>query len=334
MNFAQFLQVLGRSKPLPLYVVVGPEELLRHQAIEKLLGLYIPSEFRTFNYSAFSDTAEEVAAAVAVAQTWPLGNTYRFVLLRGLALNTKWVGEMLSAYLSRASSRTLMVLEVEDFKKDSALPELAKKHGLQVDCLPLKSHDLSNWIQEYARGKGYQIQADVAKYLASRVGNSLQELAVNLEKLFDWVGQPGRITRIHVEESAGETRELPLWELSDAIIRGDGAKALSTLDSSLRSGEAPLVLLAVISKVFKQVVLARELQRAGKSADEIGKALRIPEFKIGEFMRLVARVPDQWARDMYGCSAELDDKIKSSPTPPRLLLEALVCRATHGREAS
>lgn len=331
MNCSQLLQIIERTNPRSFYLLVGTETFLRRQALQGILDRFIPDAARSFNYSVFSDSLTDVEAALDVARTLPLGNPRRLVLVRGERLNQQGQGQRLRLYLNKPADSTLLVVDVEQLKKGGQLAELAGEFGLQVDCVPLKSYALIGWIQKYAGDRGYRIQKETARFLIARVGGDLQGLSVNMEKLFDWLDRPGRITRDQIEEATGELRHPPLWEFSDAITGGDGPGALALLNQSLNHGESPLVLLAVLARVFKQLISAHEMIEAGRSSAEIGKSLRIPGFKIETFLRLARTISIQWAREMYVYAAELDHRMKSMPTPPRFLLESFVCRATHRR---
>jgi DNA polymerase III subunit delta len=327
MNFAQFLQLLKRTEHHALFLITGQESYLRRQAIQDLVGRYVNAEARQLSFSTYGDAIEEIETGLATAQTWPMASPKRVVLISGPAVGNKAQVEMIAAYFQHPSSRTVIVLEAEDLRKDSALLPLVSEHGVQVDCQRLKPQECNTWLQQHARAHGFTLLPEAAAALYSCVGNNLQELAINLDKLMDYIGEPGRIARHQVLEVVGQSRELPLWELSDAVTKGDSSSALNILDSCLRQGEAPLVLLAVISKVFRQVILARELIQLGAEAAEIGKSLRIPEFKLAEFLHTVKSLPDPWARDLLAKSAEIDNLMKSSSAAPRTLLEMLICRA-------
>jgi DNA polymerase III subunit delta len=327
MNYAQFHQLLKRSEYHALYLVSGPEAYLRRLAIRQLVDRYVDRDGRQLSVSTFGDSLDEVESALATAATWPMGSKKRLVLIAGPGIGSKGPIEMLGNYFLHPSTKTVIVLEIEELRKDSALPNLAKDHGVQVECQPLKAQECAAWLTQHSKEQGFALLADACSSLISRIGNSLQDLVVNLDKVMAYVGEPGRISRRHVLEVVGESRELPLWELSDAVTRGDSAAALSILDSCLRQGEAPLVLLAVISKVFRHVILAKELLQAGADADEVGRHLHIPAFKLAEFLRAVKSVPERWAKDLYAGAAEIDDLMKASAAPPRILLETLVCRA-------
>jgi DNA polymerase III subunit delta len=330
MNYAQFLQLIKHSEPQPLYILVGPETFLRRLAIHELSSRFVAKEAYQLNYSSFGDSTDDVTAALATAKSRPMCSPMRMIHLSGTGLGNKAQAELVETYLQRPSPKSVVVLEIEELRKDSALSVLIRKQGALVDCQRLKPQECSAWLTQYAKAQGYTLLPEACALLLSRVGNNLQELVNNLDKVFSYAGEPSRVTRQQVQEVVGESRELPLWELSDAVTRGDASGVLNILDSCFRQGEVPLVLITVIHKVFRQVLLAREMLESGGDAHEVGRALRIPEFKLSAFLRSVKSMPAEWAGNMYSASAEVDDLMKSSSTPPRILLEALVCRAASG----
>jgi len=96
------------------------------------------------------------------------------------------------------------------------------------------------------------------------------------------VGEAREILVSHVRSIVSDTRVNSVFELTDALGEKKLEKALRSLGSLLNGGEAPLLVLAMVTRHFRQLWKVRELLEGRTPAQEIGKIAGInPYFLQG-----------------------------------------------------
>jgi DNA polymerase-3 subunit delta len=170
-----------------------------------------------------------------------------------------------------------------------------------------------------------RISAQSLHKLVELAGADLQSITAEVEKLSLYAGEEKTIPDSVVDELLLTSRQRGIFELTGAIGRRDRRSALALLANLMESGEAPLGILAMIARHYRQLFMAKDLLEAGKPLSEIASAAQIPPFVVDEFMRQARNTDWQTASKTYTRLADIDNRIKSSRADPRVILEQFIC---------
>ena len=116
--------------------------------------------------------------------------------------------------------------------------------------------------------------------LVHLIGNNLQELSTQIEKVATFIGEKGAITVDDVRQAASDTKVDTVFDLANAFGDKDMVKALRRLHTMLRDGEAPLMILSMLTRHFRQLRIVRELLEKKMPPQEISKAAGINPYFI------------------------------------------------------
>jgi len=324
MKFEEFEMSVTRGEIAPLYYFYGDEPYLMDRAAKRLVDAVVSADFRDFNLDVFYGAeckGDEIAAA---AQTLPLFAERRMVLVkRGGDLSAQAL-ETLSLCVSDPSPTTCLAIVGEKVDNRKRFFQELKKTGVLVECKRPYENQLGGFIRGEAHQLGKRIEPTAAEMLVYLVGNNLAELASQLEKVAIFVGQRDTITLADVRAVVSDTKVESVFDLANALGERDVAKALRSLATILRDGEAPLMLLAMIARHFRQLWRVRELLQKRVPQADIAKATGINpyflkavmvqarNFTVGE---LVALFEQLFAAD---CA------LKGGSRKPALTMERLV----------
>lgn len=176
----------------------------------------------------------------------------------------------LQRYLEEPVAETVLALDAAKLDKRKSVYKLLAKHAVLVPCDPLESDaDARRWVQAMARANGCEIDRAAVVYLTEMTGTSLTRLEQELEKAILYVGEAGRIGAEDLEGLLGRSREHSVFELTDALVRGDAAGAQRLLNRLVDDGEDLLRLLAMIAWITRQLVTAADLATQGLPRKEL-----------------------------------------------------------------
>jgi DNA polymerase III subunit delta len=142
-----------------------------------------------------------------------------------------------AAYLSSPSPETVLALVGDEIKTDSALAKACAKAG-DILAYDVTKKKLPEWVAEQFKRLGATADRDACRALVSLVGESLDELTTEVEKLATWAnGQP--IGMREVEELSAGRAETSIFALTDAWGRRDVAAVLAAAESRLERSDRP-----------------------------------------------------------------------------------------------
>lgn len=317
MDFAAFAAELrGKKGPAPVYVIAGPEALLRERAAA-ILAESDPELGANLIRLASSETdwprlADELYTPPFLAKK-------KLVVLVDEGNFVHNHAEALRGYLKQPSGSNVLAALVPTEK----VPALAG--ACLVECRSLKPGDLQRWVSSEAQRLGKGIDRAAAELLASRSGGSLAALAGHLEKLAAHSGARTSITAEDVKSLVGYQEEREVYELSLAAAAKDVARAYRVLRALLHAGEAVQVLLWKLAWQYRKLAEAKKLLAAGRRRFEVTSQLQITYY-ADEFLKLVDGHSLAELVDKHGDILKADVALKTSGGNEVPVLESLVCR--------
>jgi DNA polymerase-3 subunit delta len=157
-----------------------------------------------------------------------------------------------------------------------------------------------------------------------RVGSNLQEIAGELDKLVTYLGDRTLVDVDDVRAIVSDTRVDSVFELAETLGRRDSARALLLLNRLLAEGTAPLLVLAMMTRHFRQMWKASYLVEQGEGKKEIAKGVGINPYFLDGLLQQVRAFPKERYRDIFEQLLKVDLALKSSGAHANALLEGLV----------
>jgi len=190
--------------------------------------------------------------------------------------------------------------------------------GKIIDVTTSKAGDRKAWLHEHLRGAPVKLEPAAADLLAGHVGEDLGRVEGLLGALSAAYGEGARISADELAPYLGEAGNVPRYELTDAIDKGDPGRALLVLHRMLDAGGlVPIQVLATLHGHFANVLALDGDDVAGErdAAALLGtapfvakKALeqsrRLGSTRIAEAVNLIAAA-DLDVRGASGLNAEV-----------------------------
>jgi DNA polymerase-3 subunit delta len=312
---------LKRGEISPLYYFYGDEPYLMERSIEHLLDRIVDPSGRDFNLNIFYATESRVEDIVDTAQTLPMFAEWRVVLVRrGNALSQGSLDHLLS-YLQNPSPSTCLIIQGEKIDQRKRFFAEFKKNGVLVECKRPYENQLGGIVRLEAAAHGKKIDPAAAEMLVHLIGNNLQELASELEKLSIYTGQRAIIGLEDVRNVVSDTRVDSVFELVNALGERGLTTAIRRLQTILRDGEPPLMLMAMIARHFRQLWQVRELIDRKKSDSEIGREMGINPYFLKGVLKQARNFSVNDYRRLFEQFLAADVSLKSGSRPAVVLGE-------------
>jgi DNA polymerase-3 subunit delta len=260
------------SEPLrPVYLLTGTDKPKIGRALHRLRARFPDGavEHLTADVASGDDT-------VAACNALGLFEGGRLVIVGAVERWKSGDAKAVAAYLEDPSPSTVLALVGDEQKPGSALAKACAKAG-DVRVWNVQKRKLPEWVAEQFARLGASAERDACEALVELVGEDLDELASEVEKLATWAGGE-RITARDVELIAVGGREVAPWALSDAWGARDLPGVLTACEAELDRKE-PFVLAARLASHVGLIRAARRLADEGLRSREVARRLDVHEFR-------------------------------------------------------
>jgi DNA polymerase III subunit delta len=308
----------------PVYYFHGDETYLMEREVKRFIGAIVPPDVADFNLDIFYGADRKGAEIASTAQTLPMFALRRLVLVKGSEGLTDVDLGALTEYLKHPSSATCLLLvgKKPDLRRKFFV-EL-KKIGELVEFKPPYENQLPAFIMAEATQAGGRIAPEAAELLLRLSGANLQELASQIEKLAGYVGSGKTITLEAVREIASDSRADSVFDLANALGEKNLGTALRKLQTVLRDGQAPLFVLNMLTRHFRQLWQLRELMARKVPKPEMGRAMGMrTDYFLPGLMKQAGNFTQAEFRGTFVRLYETDIALKSSRLKPAFILERL-----------
>jgi DNA polymerase III subunit delta len=221
-------------------------------------------------------TATETSGDEAVAACNALGlfgDGARLVVVEDVERWRAADAKAIADYLANPAPGTVLALVGDGIKADSPLAKTCAKAGEVLRYDAPRKRDLPGWVAEQFARRSAHAEPEACRALAELVGDDLDALALEVEKLATWAGGETIGTR-DVEQLAVARAEASVFTLTDAWGQRDVAGVLRACDSLLERSSRELtgiagLLASHVAKVRACQALAAEGVRPRDAAGRL-----------------------------------------------------------------
>jgi len=325
------LGVVATSELKPAYLLTGSDRPKIVRALRRLRDRI--GDDATEHLNARDASAEDV---IASCNSMGLFGGERLVIVEEVE---RWKAadvKEIAGYLAAPAPATVLALVAEEIKSDAALAKAVVKVG-QVLAYDVPKRKLPEWVGEQFGRYGAKADADACRALVEMVGDDLDELQSEIDKLATWAAGD-QVTLRDVEQMAAGRAETAIFSLTDAWGRRDVAGVLSSAEAIMershrpRSGE----LMRMIGSMVSHVGRVRRCQRLadqGIRPREAAGQLKMHPFVAEKAFGQAANFSAEELGYVIMRLSELDAAAKGgSRMPADLELERALIDVTRPRE--
>jgi DNA polymerase III subunit delta len=324
MTSAEFNKILEEGRLPALLLFYGEERLLIDRAVKLVCDLAVPPEARDFNWHRFRGKDIQGAAILDTAYTLPVFSPRRLVFLQDAQEAPASELEALLGYLRDPSPETLLLITTEKIDARRKFYQEFKKVGTLVEFKRYKDHQIPAFIQEQARADARSFTEDAMALFCRRLGNDLQEIQAELEKLFSYMGEKKLVDVADVNAVVCATRVDSVFDLTNAMGGRKTEDALKCLGRLLDEGMAPLLILTMMVRHVRNLWKTRQLMEEKAERGEIAQRIEVNPYFINGLMSQARMFSAAQFRDLFDRFLAVDLALKSSGAHPGALLEGLV----------
>ena len=324
------------------YILHGQDDFSLHQALEGIKRGLGDSEMLAINTAKLDGEHLTLNELRGNCNAAPFLSAYRLVIVNGLLQrfepkqgksrvgkrattepqNEQREPQDMVSYIKQIPETTVLVLVDGEIKGHN--PLLGKLSPLaNVKAFPLlRGRGLRAWIQQRATEGCGNITPQAVSLLAELIGGNLWAMSNEIDKLVLY-SQGETIDEDDVTKLVSHAQEANIFALVDAILEGRSKIAQSILHRMYQEGASPTYVLAMVTRQFRLIVLAKDLD-SSLSRLQIQNKLGLPSYSLGKTLTQAKLYDFEHIKQAYSKLLETDLAIKTGKYSDQLALELLV----------
>lgn len=204
------------------------------------------------------------------------------------------------------------------------LVKLISTNGI-VKKLEINDDYIKKYVDNYLIKNNFKMDNITISLFISRVGNDINNITNELNKLFLYKITDKIITKEDVEKLTDENIDDNVYNLVNAILKNDKSRAMKLYDTFVMNGMDANQIVVIIASQIRLLLQVKKLYNKGKTNDEIAKIL---DFKSVYRVKYLLSDSYLYSEDML-CKylyklAIIDKKIKKSEIDSSVLLELFI----------
>jgi len=314
------------------YLIKGDDPSLVGQAVRTLLADVVGELDHALVVEEIGGGSADdidVGAVVDACLTPPFLVDRRVVVVRD-------AGRLLSSDVPRLVEvvkdplpSTVLILAAGGGTVPAPLAKAVSASGQVIDVSVGSAGSRKSWLHDHLRHAPVKLDVMATQRLAQHVGEDLGRVEGLLGALAATYGPGARITVQDLEPYLGGAGNLPIWDLTDAIDRGEAATALTVAHRMLDAGgQSPVYLLVMLHRHFANMLALDGATVSGEA--EAAQVLGIAPYPAKKALEQARRLGSARIAHAIGLLADADSGMKGgSGLPPEVVLDILVARLSH-----
>ena len=235
---------------------------------------------------------------------------------------------LLENYFDSYNSNSYLVFVCNSDSIDSRkkIVNLIKKYGI-VKKLEVNDNYLNDYVNNYLKDNGYKINNGDVVYFINRVGNNINNVTNELDKLMLYKINDKIINRNDIDLLTVENIDDSIYDLVNCILKNDNEKAIKLYNNFIDNGMDVNQIVAIIAAQIRLLYQVKRLYNSGKSNDEIAKIL---EFKSVYRVKYLLNDSYYYSESdlvkYLSKLADIDNAIKTSNGDGNMLMQLFIVK--------
>ena len=306
------------------YLLFGEEAYLKKQYKERLREAILP-EGDQMNYAYYEGGGINPAELIDLAETMPFFAERRLIVVENSGFFKSAVPE-LADYIKTMPETACFLFVEREADKRGRMYKAVKAKGRAVELGRQDEKTLLRWIGGNVTREGKRIKESTARHMVSIVGDDMERLVNELEKLFSYTLGREEITEQDIDEICTVQITNQIFAMVEAVAMKQQKKALDHYYDLLALKEPPMRILYLLSRQFRLLLHVKDLQKKGYDRGTIAKKAGLHPFVAGKYMQQGRSFSMADLRGIMENAADTEELVKTGRLSDRMGVELFIVR--------
>ncbi len=312
-----------------IYLLYGKELLLIEKKIEEIIKKEHLSEYSINKYDLENDSLNSIIEDATTISMFGdkkgivVANSYIFTgttKKSSIEQNT----DLLLSYLDHFNPDTILIFFTLSEKLDERkkITKSIKKVGSVIEIG--RNQNLNAIVKEMF--EDYEIKSNVIQLLIDRVGDNLQILKQECDKIKTYKDKEKTVTEQDILNLTTKNIDADIFKLIENIVLKRKQTALEAYQEMIKRNEEPIKILILLANQFRIMYQAKELSKKGYTANDIASTLEVHPYRLKLALEKSKDFSSSILLHYLEELADLDSNIKSGIVEKDLALELFILK--------
>ena len=305
-----------------VYLLYDEESYLKKQYKDRLTGAMLP-EGDTINYAYYEGKGTDVRQVIDLAETLPFFAPRRLIVMEDTGF-FKGASPELAEYIRNMPETTCFLFVESEVDKRGKLYKAVKEKGRIVEMTRQDGNTLQKWVLSMVKKEGRQITQSAVRYFLTKVGEDMENIHGELEKLFCYTLGKQEITIHDIEEICTTHIDNKIFDMINAVADQKQKQALMYYYDLLALKEPPMRILFLMTRQFRILMEVAEMNRRGYGKKEISENVKVPPFAVGRYLAQAQKFSPSRLRQILEDCASTEEEVKTGRLADTMAVELLI----------
>jgi DNA polymerase-3 subunit delta len=289
-DYNEIIRDIRQGKYAPIYFLHGDEPFFVDNITEHIEQNVLDESQKSFNQYVLYGKETNFTQIVSVARKYPMMGERQVVIVKEAQEISSWRSEketeLLVNYFNNPLPSTILLFahKYKSLDKRKKASKVMLEKSVSFESKRLYDDQIPSWIQNYANARSATISTRAVHLMAENIGNNLQRLSNEIEKLLLNVPKGQEIDEKAVHKHVGISKEYNVFELQKAISLGQFSKVLKIVKyfSSNPSNHPLVVTIGSLYSYFSRLLLLHS--KRAYDANTVASVLKISRRFSSEYL--------------------------------------------------
>ncbi|MBQ2395730.1 MAG: DNA polymerase III subunit delta [Bacteroidales bacterium] len=268
----------------PVYLLTGEENYYIDLLTSKFEEEILDESEKDFNFTTLYGLETNAKEICSFVKQYPMMSEKRLIIVKEFQQLDKKELSPLSVYIEKPLTSTILVLVNKNKTVDKKFLDKVNKSGTVFESAKLYDNKVIPWIDNYVRSKNFKIEVSATNLIFEYLGNNLQKIANEIDKMSINLVAGSQITLSDVANHIGVNKDYNVFELQNAIGKLQHTK-INTIVNHLLANTNENPIQAMLPNLFAYFVkIAIVSQLKDKSNESVASAIGVSPYFAKDYL--------------------------------------------------
>jgi len=318
---------LKKKNFLPVYFICGEDNYNINYALELILESakqFVKSDFDIETIDA--ERGQNFSQIIDMALAFPFGGDKKIIIVKNFdKLSDK---KLLSEYLISPAEFTILILvqysRVSDLSKEPFATLIQK--GFLYEVKTETGEELVDWLERKADEYKIKLSRENIYNILEIAGEDKSLLESQLQKISTYLSGKKEISFEEIKKIISSTKQYSIFDLQEAIGKGDKIKAIEIAYNLLDSGQEIVVIVNMLAKFILTVSQILEMIKTNINDNEAARKLQLSWYYYVNCKKANYLFSDSRLLNASRALFEADLAVKTTAADPKTILLTLITK--------
>lgn len=280
----EILNHFNKRQFSPVYLLTGEENYYIDLLTSKFEEEILDEAEKDFNFTTLYGLETNAKEICSFAKQYPMMSEKRLIVVKEFQQMDKKELSSLSFYVEKPLDSTILVFVNKNKTIDKKFSDKVNKSGIIFESAKLYENKVIPWIDKYVRDKGFSIENSATNLIFECLGNNLQKIANEIDKMSINLKEGTQITQSDVANHIGVNKDYNIFELQNAIGKLNHTKINRIVDYLLsNTNENPIqAMLPNLFAYFVKIAIVSQLK--DKTNESVVSAIGVSPYFAKDYI--------------------------------------------------